>query len=248
MSSIFDELFKRMKVTTDHVSIDPNYGECKEHGKYKKIFMIDGKEKSISHCPKCVANQKTISILGRSGIQKRFLQCKFENYEITRKDQQDLVMYLRDVYVKNFSTVLNEGRNITMSGSVGTGKTHLACAVANEVAVKGHGVYFATVSAIVKAVKASWKKDTEKTEEAMIQDYSSIELLIIDEIGANVQNEHDDGILFDIINRRYEAMLPTIYLTNLDSDELMTRVGERICDRMKHGGKFIPMDWESYRK
>ncbi|EIG27035.1 hypothetical protein HMPREF1054_2009, partial [Haemophilus paraphrohaemolyticus HK411] len=51
------------------------------------------------------------------------------------------------------------------------------------------------------------------------------------------------------INERYEAMKPTILISNLSQQELGAYVGERIVDRMREGGgAMIAFDWESYRK
>lgn len=54
-------------------------------------------------------------------------------------------------------------------------------------------------------------------------------------------------ILFEIINGRYEAVKPTILLSNLNIDGLKGYMGERVVDRLREGGKADRFDWPSYR-
>lgn len=55
-------------------------------------------------------------------------------------------------------------------------------------------------------------------------------------------------ILFEIINTRYEKMRPTILISNLTREELVTFIGERVLDRMSDGGGCtLAFTWESYR-
>ena len=78
--------------------------------------------------------------------------------------------------------------------------------------------------------------------------YSKYELLVLDEIGVQFGSDAEKLIMFDIINERYEAMRPTILISNLALSGLSEFVGDRIVDRMKeNGGKLMVFDWESHR-
>ena len=51
-----------------------------------------------------------------------------------------------------------------------------------------------------------------------------------------------------MLNERYELRKPTIFLSNLASDELADFLGERVMDRLREdGGRVVPFAWESYR-
>lgn len=63
--------------------------------------------------------------------------------------------------------------------------------------------------------------------------YIAPNLLVIDEIGVQFGSEAEKIILFEIINERYEAMKPTILISNLSQQELGAYVSERIVDRMR---------------
>lgn len=246
MKSILELLKDYQDVEEVEIPLD-EFEVCETHGEYQSHKELDGKSVCINPmCPLCAAELRVKSIMGKSGVQKRFLSCSLDNYEVTRQDQHDVIKFLR-VYSSRFSEAKENGKSFVLSGSVGTGKTHLACAVANEIARKGYIPYFATVSDIVKKVKSTWVKGSDKTEDQVIKEFAQIDLLIIDEVGATAENEHDDRIIFDIINDRYAEQLPTICLTNLDRDRFTERMGERIADRIGHGGNFITMNWDSYR-
>ena len=72
-------------------------------------------------------------------------------------------------------------------------------------------------------------------------------LLIIDEIGVQYGTDSERNILFEVINDRYEDMLPTIMISNLPLNELAPLLGERVVDRMLEGGAVLSFNWPSYR-
>src|SRR5260364_148967 len=55
------------------------------------------------------------------------------------------------------------------------------------------------------------------------------------------------SFLFDVLNRRYRDMRPTILLTNLGKAGMKAFLGARSFDRLREGGIWVPFDWESYR-
>lgn len=75
-----------------------------------------------------------------------------------------------------------------------------------------------------------------------------LDLLILDEIGAQLGTDWERLMLFKIINERYKQVLPTILISNLDRGQLSDYLGARIVDRMSEGGgTTLTLDWESYR-
>jgi DNA replication protein DnaC len=58
----------------------------------------------------------------------------------------------------------------------------------------------------------------------------------------------ESAILQEVINARYESILPTILISNLTFDQLKDAIGERIVDRVTDGGRNRQVfNWESYR-
>ncbi|OVZ73122.1 ATP-binding protein [Yersinia intermedia] len=137
-----------------------------------------------------------------------------------------------------------------MCGSCGTGKNHLAVAMTKQI-INEHqdSVLLTSVMRITRAIKRTWQKDAEDTEDDIYHLYSSLDLLIIDEVGVQFGSEAEKLILFEIINTRYENFKPTILISNLTISELAVIVGDRIVDRMTEGGgATLVFDWDSFRK
>lgn len=136
---------------------------------------------------------------------------------------------------------------LIMLGNVGTGKTHLAVAICQELVNKGVICKLTTVNKIVRDIRSCWGKEGDKTENEIVQKYTNIELLVIDEIGSQYGTDSEKIIINEIINNRYEELLPTIVIGNLSVSELKKTLGERVVDRISHGGHILLFQWKSLR-
>ena len=88
----------------------------------------------------------------------------------------------------------------------------------------------------VRSVKETYAKDAGRTEAQAIRDLVDPDLLILDEVGVPHGSNTEKLILFEIINGRYEAVRPTIVISNLDAAGLEQFLGERAFDRLREGG------------
>jgi DNA replication protein DnaC len=75
----------------------------------------------------------------------------------------------------------------------------------------------------------------------------SVGLLVMDEVGVQYGTDAEKVLLFDVINRRYQDVMPTILLTNLDKAGLREYLGDRAFDRIRENGLLVPFVWESHR-
>ena len=142
-----------------------------------------------------------------------------------------------------------------MSGTVGTGKTHLASAALTTWSdrKKGSGLY-TTAARMIRTIKSTW--NARGDEQAAIDTFVNAKLLVIDEIGATFGSDTERMLLSEIISDRYNYEHPTILITNLaakalagDADKGVPGVfDERAIDRMRQGGKLVVFNWESWRK
>jgi DNA replication protein DnaC len=243
-------------------------GNCEEHGLWSyHVPPVLAKRGGI--CPDCVEVQKQRSVddynskkhnedlkrkqeqvrnnFEKAAIPKRYLNRTFENYKVLTQQHQ-LALSVTKHYANKFSERLESGGGLILQGKPGTGKTHLACAVANTVVANGSTARFITVMQLVRLVRSTWKRDSEKSEDDILKAVIGYDLLIIDEIGVQYETESEKLILFDVLNGRYENVKPTILLTNLVGEELNACIGERNVDRIQEGGgTTISFTWGSYR-
>ncbi|CCK17332.1 DNA replication protein DnaC [Cronobacter universalis NCTC 9529] len=95
-------------------------------------------------------------------------------------------------------------------------------------------------------------KDTfgsrETSEERLLNDLSSVDLLVIDEIGMQSESRYEKVIINQLVDRRSSSKRPTGMLTNQNMDEMTKLLGERVMDRMRLGNSlWVNFNWDSYR-
>ncbi len=177
--------------------------------------------------------RQTERLLAISQIPQRFMPktlasfCTMEAWQ-----RENLKTALR--YVENFDANQSAGRSIIMSGDVGTGKTHLACGIGQQVIRQyGASVCYATVYDLLQWVKGSFQKGADYTEAEAVRAFVNPALLILDEVGVTKTTEFELQTLFTVINGRYELQKPTIVISNLGFTELNQAMGERCIDRLR---------------
>lgn len=132
--------------------------------------------------------------------------------------------------------------NCLMVGGIGTGKTMLAHAMANE--FKKSRVI--TCSKLARVFRENVIADGVK-ESVLFKEILGFDFFAIDEIGAYKLSDFEYRYINEVIDMRYQEEKPTCLITNLDINGLKTILGERAVDRVKHGGELIVFDWDSKR-
>ncbi len=181
-------------------------------------------------------------------IPERFSECTFENY-VPDCEEAKRALKVCQAYASKWPERLQRGGGLVMCGKPGTGKNHLALAIAKSV-IESHQspAAFTTALKIAREYKSTWSKTSTRTEDEVIRQFTRPDLLIIDEIGVQFGSEAEKLIMFEIINTRYERMRPTILISNQSKEELSAFIGERVIDRMNDGGGCtLAFTWDSYR-
>lgn len=164
-------------------------------------------------------------ILGNSKIGKRFINRTFENFKVD--DENKRAYYNAKAYADNFSKFKEKGEGIYFSGNNGTGKTHLAVAIALQLMKKGIPVICMTSNKMLQEIKRTYDKNRNISEYQLLEAYKGVDLLVIDDIGQENCTDWAIAQLYDIINDRYERCLPTIVTTNLNEQDLIDSWSEK---------------------
>ena len=129
---------------------------------------------------------------------------------------------------------------LIFEGDVGSGKTFLAAAIANELITKGVDVEFIVVPEFLDTLRQGMHSDS-KEDNTLIIRAKSATVLILDDMGAHNFSPWVQNMLFTIINYRLNHQLPIIITTNLDVMQLYDAVGERIASRLMETGTNVKL-------
>lgn len=144
--------------------------------------------------------------------------------------------------------ILEDGLFLLL-GNTGRGKTVMATWLAMQRQQAGMKCgRFLTAFQMFAEVKATFSKGQDITAEALVFAWSRTPFLVIDEIQTRTGSAWEDGVLDEVVNARYGAMLPTILIGNLALKEAQQALGARIMDRAREAGGIVDCSWNSYRE
>ena len=247
--------------------ITPEILNCEKHGDYEVKYtqIADRKCWVFDTCMKCVAEtnaaerlkeeaetearnidnekRRRENVRVNAGISKRNLYKTFDDYkcgsEGQHKAKSDCVKFVNE---------FPSEKSMIMVGGVGTGKTLLASAMIDSL-VDNNRCEMIKVIELIRHLKATWNKDSENTEEGIIEHFIKLDLLVLDEVGSQFGSDTEKLFIFDIIDGRYQDMKQTILISNLDINGIKEVIGERCVDRLREGGgSMIAFDWASSRQ
>lgn len=239
---------------------------CDKHGDYpqKKLTWFNGKVTLFSNCPACVkekrdeiqerekakadADEKARweRAQSRAGVTPRNAEMRFKNYRTETPEQK----HIHDT-CNSYAKRIYDGEQVEsmiITGKVGTGKTMIATCMINAL-YKSKQVLIIKLADMLRYIKGAYQNGAEYTEFQAIEKFAKYDLLILDEVGASRETDNDKLLIFDVIDGRYQNMLPTVIISNLNIDGIKEVLGDRVVDRLRDGGgKMIGCNWESYRR
>ena len=119
---------------------------------------------------------------------------------------------------------------LVFSGPSGCGKTHLAAAIANRCIEQGRAALFMLVPDLLDHLRAAYRPDAEVGYDDLFEMVRSAPVLILDDLGAQSSTPWAQEKLFQLINHRYSAQMPTVFTTNLDPGSFDPRLQSRLSD------------------
>lgn len=142
----------------------------------------------------------------------------------------------------------NVGGGMMLLGKKGTGKTHLATSICQRLCDRGVTARIDTANAIIRNIKVGWGvQSKDKNKQKFFNMYTSVGLLVVDDVGVQHGTDTEKIIMNDIVNIRYERNIPTIVIGNILQSDVKKILGERVVDRIMHSGKILQFNWESWR-
>lgn len=219
----------------------PDYTEVK----YECALCDDSGFVDFKMC-KCMRDKLIRAAYASSGMATLLESQSFENFDLdyhaTNPQTLRHMTRVRDI-MKQYADTFEAGvsDNLVLFGGTGLGKTHLSTAVARTVIERGFDVYYVSAVGMLSdfeyqrfgnSVGGDANADTGR--------YYDCDLLIIDDLGTEVNNQFTTSVLYNVINTRLNRRRATIISTNFSQEEFRKRYWDRITSRVLGEYRVLP--------
>jgi len=166
-------------------------------------------------------------LLSQSGLTDRYSGRTLEGFRVDGMDQSIAKAFAKARgFVEAFDKALAAGKGLNFSGPYGTGKTHLAAGIALELCKRMKPVIMLSMIDMLARIRDTFDDRTQESEARLMAVLTSVDLLVIDDLGKEAPSEWTLEKLYQVINARYERKRPVIITTNYTDQELINRLAK----------------------
>ncbi len=196
----------------------------------------------------CVKHKSVKKLFKDSRLPEKLFNCTLDNFDfkyysrdcfdpeigISCYEMAKLAHQAAKDFINDFLDDPNT-EGLLFTGQVGSGKTHLACCIANILLKNGQVVLFAIVPELLDQIRATFdpgRSPDDITEFDIVDAAKQVPLLILDDLGVHNYTEWTRNKIYSIINYRLNHRLPVIVTTNIVLEDLEEYLGERTTSRL----------------
>jgi DNA replication protein DnaC len=210
------------------------YGLCDGDG-----LRYDEQTNTAYDCrcrPQLIAQRKARSL--QAVIPRRYRDASFERPPVTDIDTRVVAATRR--FCERIETQLDAGRGLWFMGPVGTGKTTLAMLVSKAALQAGRTVAIYSLPRLLNEIRDTYR--AERSHVALLDRLTAVDLLHVDDVGAERSNDWVLEELYSIVNARYEEQRSMVITTNiLDREALCDQIHERTVSRLTEMCDELPL-------
>ncbi len=183
-----------------------------------RIFVIDDR-------------RKTLDMAWQDGLELE-KNMTFQNFDARRVN---LPPEIQDNLGRAYRLAMDFARApegwLVLQGTTGCGKTHLAAAVVNHRYQSGHPALFVVVPEFLDHLRSTFSPESKTSYDQLFERVKTTPLLVLDDFGEQSTTSWAQEKLYQVINYRYNARLPTIITTSRALEEMEPRISSRLADR-----------------
>ena len=204
-------------------------GRCDGSG-----FLFDEQARTSRPCscrPHRLARKRAAAVAGR--LPKRFREVSFEREPVVsiERSNHHVVREVRR-YCREVAERLDHGRGLWFTGDVGTGKTTLAMLISKAAMEADRTVAIYSLPRLLAMLRDTYSEDAAYSLNDLVDRLCAVDLLHVDDVGAEQSSAWVLEQLYTIVNTRYEDGRAVLLTTNLDDEELRAQIGERTVSRL----------------
>jgi DNA replication protein DnaC len=167
-----------------------------------------------------------------SVIPRKFQGVSFDRPPVSTEIEPMVVRVVRS-WVEEMDANLEVGRGLWLMGDTGTGKTTLAMLVSKAALEDNRSVAIYSLPKLLARIRRTY--DSEPGGDSYLSFFerlTSVDLLHIDDLGAEKRSDWVLEQLYALVNERYEAQRSMLVTTNLDQQQLEEQIGSRTVSRL----------------
>lgn len=182
-------------------------------------------------CKRSELQRKRVDMLKQASNLQHLARMTFETFETDHAGASEIAVSLQIACMEARSYAANPHGWLVFTGSYGSGKTHLAAAIANYRLEQAQPVLFVVVPDLLDYLRAAYAPNSPATYDERFDQVRNVDLLILDDLGTQNATPWAAEKLYQLLNYRYNAELPTVITTNHILDDLDPRLASRLRDK-----------------
>jgi DNA replication protein DnaC len=194
-------------------------------------FVVDPATKTARDCrcrPERISRARARAL--SAVIPRLYGDVAFDRYPIVDMDKVIVDPVRR--FVKKIDKHLEEGIGLRFEGDVGTGKTALAMLVSKSALEAGHSVAIYSLPRLLSELRRTFGEGAQHSHTGLLDQLVQVDLLHIDDLGAEKTSPWVLEELYSIVNARYEGRRSVVVTTNLNGNQLAEQIGPRTVSRL----------------